>query len=71
MKARRNNKELLREETDYLKQYLDISRVRTSQVAEGNKELYIKLYPYFEIQKLFCSKITKLHIPFQAVVPAA
>jgi regulator of G-protein signaling len=35
VKARRNNKELLREETDYLKQYLDISRVRTAQVAEG------------------------------------
>jgi len=35
VKARRNNKELLREENDYLKQYLDISRVRTSVVAEG------------------------------------
>lgn len=35
VKARRNNKELLREETDYLKHYLDISRVRTNVVAEG------------------------------------
>ena len=35
VKARRNNKELLREEVEFLKQYLNISRVRTSQVAEG------------------------------------
>jgi hypothetical protein len=37
VKARRNNKELLREELDFLKQYLNISRVRTSQVAEGER----------------------------------
>jgi len=35
VKARRNNKELLKEETDYLKQYFHVSRLRTSQVAEG------------------------------------
>jgi len=35
VKARRNNKELLREELEFLRSYLDISRVRTSQVAES------------------------------------
>jgi regulator of G-protein signaling len=35
VKARRNNKELLREEMEFLKKYLSISRVRTSQVAES------------------------------------
>jgi len=35
VKARRNNKELLKEEMEFLKKYLSISRVRTSQVAES------------------------------------
>jgi len=35
VKARRNNKELLEQESTYLKQYLEISRVRTSVVSEG------------------------------------
>jgi len=35
VKARRNNKDLLKEELEFLKQYLNISRVRTSQVAES------------------------------------
>ena len=35
VKARRNNKELLKEELEFLKRYLNISRVRTSQVAES------------------------------------
>jgi hypothetical protein len=42
VKARRNNKELLREELDFLKQYLNISRVRTSQVAEGERVCLLK-----------------------------
>ncbi len=44
MKARRNNKELLREELEFLKQYLNISRVRTSQVAEGEMSFSLLLF---------------------------
>jgi len=35
VKARRNNKDLLKEELEFLKQYLKISRVKTGQVAES------------------------------------
>ena len=43
VKARRNNKDLLKEELEFLKQYLKISRVKTGQVAES-KYIYILTY---------------------------
>jgi hypothetical protein len=46
VKARRNNKELLREEVEFLKQYLNISRVRTGQVAEGQSKIYFAILKF-------------------------
>ena len=37
MKARRNNKEMLRGEIQFMSNYLEGSRVKTSQVAESKK----------------------------------
>ena len=41
MKARRNNKELLKEELQFFRSFLNISRLRTSQVAESEYIRYL------------------------------
>ena len=41
VKARRNNKELLKEELQFFRSFLNISRLRTSQVAESEYIRYL------------------------------
>ena len=42
VKARRNNKEMLKHEIQFMSNYLEGSRVKTSQVAESKNQLEIQ-----------------------------